>query len=280
VYVADSENNRVEKFSSTGAYLAQWGKEGSGNGQFSAPYGVAVDGLGNVYVLDMGNSRVQKFSSTLEYQAQWGSLGSEDGQLRHPWGFAVDASGNVYVADSGNHRVLKFSAPSIATSPSTTITPSPKVETPTPTSSSPAKGPCIIATATYGGPLDSEVVFMRGVRDDLIGSSPTGSVLVSAWNSFYYSWSPPVAYAIADSGALKTVFSVLLAPLLGSMYVVAGVYHGLAWISADLAAVVSFVLAAALSICIYILLPAFAVRYGAKIFGSFLRRQQKRFFRL
>jgi len=154
------------------------------------------------------------------------------------------------------------------------IQPTSETQTPSPTSTG-AQSPCIIATATYGGPLAGEVVFMRSVRDDLIGSSPTGSVLVSAWNSFYYSWSPPVAYAIADSGALKSVFSVLLAPLLGSMYVVAEVYHGLAWINVDLAAVVSFILAAALSIGIYIILPALSVRYGVKVLRSFLRRHQK-----
>jgi DNA-binding beta-propeller fold protein YncE len=265
VYVADSENHRVEKFSSTGAYLTQWGTKGSGNGQFSTPYGVAVDGSGNVYVLDMGNNRVQKFSSTLEYQTQWGSKGEGDGQFKDPWGFAVDSMGNVYVADSSNHRIQKFSASSITPSPSTAVTPSPIVETSTPTPTSSPKGPCIIATATYGGPLASEVVFMRSVRDDLIGSSPTGSVLVNAWNTFYYSWSPPVASAIADSGPLKTVFSALLAPLLGSMYIVAGVYNSIAWLSPDLAAGVSFMLAAALSIFIYVLVPTLAIRYGVKL---------------
>jgi hypothetical protein len=133
--------------------------------------------------------------------------------------------------------------------------------TPTPTSTNPPNGPCIIATATYGGPFASEVVFMRSVRDDLIGSSPTGSVLVKGWNSFYYSWSPPLANVIAGSVALKTLFSALLAPLLGSMYVVAGVYNGLALISPDLAALASFILAAVLSTSIYILLPAAAIRY-------------------
>jgi hypothetical protein len=136
------------------------------------------------------------------------------------------------------------------------LTPPPE---PTPTV---PPGPCIIATATYGSPLASEVVFMRSVRDDLIGSSAAGSVLVKWWNSFYYSWSPPVASAIAGSDQLKTLFSVLLSPLLWSMYVVAGVYESLAWLSPDLAAIVSFMLAAALSMSIYILLPAVAIRYA------------------
>jgi hypothetical protein len=147
--------------------------------------------------------------------------------------------------------------------------------TPTPIPTVPP-GPCIIATATYGSPLASEVVFMRSVRDDLIGSSPVGSVLVKWWNSFYYSWSPPVANTIVGSDQLKTLFSVLLSPLLGSMYVVAGVYESLAWLSPDLAAVVSFMVAAALSISIYILLPAVAIRYASMHVWSSREREKER----
>jgi hypothetical protein len=61
VYVADTLNNRSQKFDSNGAYLTQWGSEGYGNGQFSGPYGMAVDSSGNVYVADIGNNRIQKF---------------------------------------------------------------------------------------------------------------------------------------------------------------------------------------------------------------------------
>ncbi len=52
VYVADSNNYRIQKFDSSGGYLGQWGSCGNGNGQFKGPVGVAVDGLGNVYVVD------------------------------------------------------------------------------------------------------------------------------------------------------------------------------------------------------------------------------------
>jgi tripartite motif-containing protein 71 len=61
VYVADAGNNRIQKFSSTGAYLTQWGSEGSGNGQFNGPIGMATDAAGNVYVADAANNRIQKF---------------------------------------------------------------------------------------------------------------------------------------------------------------------------------------------------------------------------
>ena len=43
VYVADRGNNRVQKFTSAGNLISKWGSQGSGNGQFSAPSGIAVD---------------------------------------------------------------------------------------------------------------------------------------------------------------------------------------------------------------------------------------------
>src|SRR5437762_364528 len=68
VYVADynvggTENHRVQEFTSTGAYLRQWGTLGSGNGQFYNPGGVAADGSGHVYVGDTQNHRIQTFAS-------------------------------------------------------------------------------------------------------------------------------------------------------------------------------------------------------------------------
>ncbi|MBI5573821.1 MAG: 6-bladed beta-propeller [Elusimicrobia bacterium] len=51
VYVVDNWNRRIQKFSSTGAYITQWGSNGSGNGQFLYPTGIAVDSTGAVYVI-------------------------------------------------------------------------------------------------------------------------------------------------------------------------------------------------------------------------------------
>jgi len=133
------------------------------------------------------------------------------------------------------------------------------------TSSNSTSGwPCIIATATYGSPLASQVVFMRSVRDDMIGQSATGKLLVNGWNTFYYSWSPPIAQAISGSQTMKSIFTVALSPLLGSMYLVALDYSGLAWISPDLAALHAFILAAMMSIGVYLILPGCILWFGIK----------------
>jgi DNA-binding beta-propeller fold protein YncE len=108
VYVADSSNNRIQKFTELGEFVAKWGGPGSAPGQFSTPAGVATDVDGNVYVVDKGNGRVEKFSPTGEFLTQWGSPGTGPGQLQGPTGIAVDLKGNVFVADTGSNRIVKY----------------------------------------------------------------------------------------------------------------------------------------------------------------------------
>ncbi|MEO5616742.1 MAG: SdrD B-like domain-containing protein, partial [Candidatus Eisenbacteria bacterium] len=109
VYVADTGNNRIQKFSSAGVYVTQWGTAGAGNGQFSGPFGIAVAG-GSVYVVDTGNNRVQVFSTAGAYLTQWGSAGTGNGQFQQPLCVAVNGSGDVYVTDYNLNRVQKFTA--------------------------------------------------------------------------------------------------------------------------------------------------------------------------
>jgi DNA-binding beta-propeller fold protein YncE len=110
VYVADTHNNRIQVFNSTGTYIRQWGSAGTAEGQFSVPIGVAVDEGGHVYVADALNNRVQVFDSLGTYLRQWGTLGSGDGQFLYAWGIALDIKGNVYVGDYLNHRIQVFTS--------------------------------------------------------------------------------------------------------------------------------------------------------------------------
>lgn len=110
VYVADTGNNRIQKFDSVGTYTTQWGTGGTGNGQFSGPTGIAVDSANNIYVVDTGNNRVQKFTAAGVYVTQWGSSGTGNGQFSSPRHIAIDSLNNVYVADRGNSRVQRFTS--------------------------------------------------------------------------------------------------------------------------------------------------------------------------
>jgi tripartite motif-containing protein 71 len=109
VWVADRGHNRVVEFSAEGNYVRAIGTAGSGNGQFSAPMGLAIS-EGSLFAVDSGNGRVEQFSLTGVYLGQFGSKGAGAGQLKEPFGIASNPStGNLYVADLGNNRVDEFS---------------------------------------------------------------------------------------------------------------------------------------------------------------------------
>ncbi len=109
VYIADTLNNRIQKYTPDGEPILMWGKEGAFDGAFFYCRDVAIDFAGNVYVTDEINNRVQKFDSRGNFLAKWGKEGNGPGQFNGPWGITVDALGNVYVADTNNHRIQKFS---------------------------------------------------------------------------------------------------------------------------------------------------------------------------
>jgi DNA-binding beta-propeller fold protein YncE len=91
-------------------------KDGTGTeATFLRPYGVAVDGSGNLYVSDQSNNRIRKIViSTGEVSTLAGNtVGSGDGtgtgaSFALPTGVATDGSGNLYVADYNNHRIRKI----------------------------------------------------------------------------------------------------------------------------------------------------------------------------
>jgi hypothetical protein len=102
VFLADRNNNRIDRFAAEGAFQLAWGFgvadgssktlqmcttlcfgglgapfEGFGSGQFNEPEGIAVDDSlstshGDVYVLDHGNNRVQKFGPEGEFLLMFG----------------------------------------------------------------------------------------------------------------------------------------------------------------------------------------------------------------
>jgi streptogramin lyase len=103
VYVVDSGNNRVERFTETGEYLGAFGGPGATPGSFSSPSGIAIDEDNFVYVADQGNARVQKFGPNGEFLALIGS-----GLFASPSDVAVDPDGNVVVSDAAQNKIFRF----------------------------------------------------------------------------------------------------------------------------------------------------------------------------
>jgi sugar lactone lactonase YvrE len=102
VYVADTDNNRVQVFSGKGAFLRTWGSNGEGSGQFMVAEDIDVASDGTVWVADQQNSRLQGFTGTGTFVA---SIATPVGEL--PRGVAVDGGGNVLAAIEGSQGGLR-----------------------------------------------------------------------------------------------------------------------------------------------------------------------------
>ncbi len=109
VYVADTWNYRIQKFTSDGKFLLMWGSgPAEGQQQFYGPRGIAVDALGHVFVADTGNKRIIIFDANGKYLGEFGAPGAQLGQLDEPVDIALDAQGVAYVTDTWNQRIEVF----------------------------------------------------------------------------------------------------------------------------------------------------------------------------
>lgn len=91
--------------------LKVFGSEGSGDGQFLRPVGVAALPNGRVAVADAGNHRIallRYHNGSLEWQQALGHEGKGPGEFESPHWVAFDSQGRLYVSDTGNNRVQVF----------------------------------------------------------------------------------------------------------------------------------------------------------------------------
>jgi YD repeat-containing protein len=131
VWVADSGNNRLDEFSSSGSFIEGVGfgvvngetklqtcttscKAGiagaAKGGQLSDPVGLAIAN-GDIFVADYGNSRIDVFTEKAEFVTSFGAKGTGAGQFTEgPNAIAVASTGNVWATDRGDNRLEEFSS--------------------------------------------------------------------------------------------------------------------------------------------------------------------------
>ncbi len=125
LYIAEYTGSRVRKVAVNGIITTFAGNGNQGqsgdNGpatsaELSQPWGLALDGLGNLYIADSGNCEIRKVDSagTITTVAGNGSCGNSgdngpatSAKLSNAMGIAVDAIGELYIADSFNLAIRK-----------------------------------------------------------------------------------------------------------------------------------------------------------------------------
>ena len=132
LYVADTENNRIQVFEIISGnncpsgtdeiidgvcFVEEFGSSGSTDGRFNSPSGLAIDeNSGILYVADTDNNRIQMLSvtggsssDTLSFSDKFGSSGNDEDEFDKPADLAINNNGDkLYVADSENNRIKTY----------------------------------------------------------------------------------------------------------------------------------------------------------------------------
>jgi tripartite motif-containing protein 71 len=110
LYVADSENHRIQILALSNGTWSALGSAGTAAGQFNQPFGIALDANNTLVVADCNNTRVQRRNAVSGVWTVWGgpNIGSGQGSFNGPFDVALDSTGNLYVADHYNNRVQKM----------------------------------------------------------------------------------------------------------------------------------------------------------------------------
>jgi sugar lactone lactonase YvrE len=131
LYIADLENSRIRKVSSSGLITTVAGKgtpgfSGDGGAATSAellmPFAIALDSAHNLFIADNNNYRIRKVDAagvistvvgdgTAAYNGD--GIMATFAEIASPTGVALDSSGNLYIADQGNNRIRKVSTSGI-----------------------------------------------------------------------------------------------------------------------------------------------------------------------
>ncbi len=108
LYVTDTGNKRIQKFTSTGEFLQMWGGGGIIPGSFEEPVGIDIDSQGNIYVADTWNRRIQKFDINFNPIAQWDVVGWESESVVNKPYLAVDPENRVIISDPEGYRLIAY----------------------------------------------------------------------------------------------------------------------------------------------------------------------------
>ena len=108
IYVLDSFQSQIQKYSSSGKFISSWGKQGNSEGELYRPEGFTIDNNNYIYICDTYNHRINKYTSNGTFVKSWGKFGFYESEFFYPNAICLDSNNLIYVSDSRNGRIQKF----------------------------------------------------------------------------------------------------------------------------------------------------------------------------
>lgn len=107
MYITDTGNDRIVKLDKNHNFILQWGKTGSGNGEFEHPHSINTDSVGNVFISCGDQPYIQKFTPVGVFVKKFGSEGTGPGQtqmfLEH---MDIDIFGYVHLINNDSRPII------------------------------------------------------------------------------------------------------------------------------------------------------------------------------
>lgn len=105
IYVTDTGNIRIQKFTPDGNFIFSFGKYGTSVGEFAEPTGIAVDDAGAIYVTDPPGQKLMRFHADGSFEKEWKgrALG-----FNRPMDVAIGPNSVLYLTDLDEHAIIKF----------------------------------------------------------------------------------------------------------------------------------------------------------------------------
>jgi sugar lactone lactonase YvrE len=116
-------NARIVKFTRDGKFVKEWGKLGSGPGEFRTPHAMAMDSRGRLFVADRGNHRIQIFDQDGKFLEEWKQFSRISGLFITPNDmlYAIDSESaperhpnwktGIRIGSTKEDKVLQFIPP-------------------------------------------------------------------------------------------------------------------------------------------------------------------------
>ncbi len=108
VYVADKNNNRIQRFDKDLNFLSQYTGEDQNNNniEFNYPTCIAISTIGDLFILDSDNTRILKFDLSGKYILELGGNDAGEFSIDNPKYFTTDNNGNIYALDENLIKVF------------------------------------------------------------------------------------------------------------------------------------------------------------------------------